>query len=477
MELNLKRILIILGIIILLALVFFGCTEIPKESITEDEQRAEAEIIALEEGKQIDDNFNIVGNAIQTYANNLKYISCSDSDRGKNYDVYGEVTLKYSYRGRQTTQTFKDRCYKNNFIFEYYCNKSNRIALATYKCPNGCENEACKKDEAICEELIKNHNELKADRINLIFVLLDFPNKEYIVEGVKENLGFDNGTQIFHIAPYDYFSEKENQWVHVNESNELFFTMFATEPLKSNKDKFNLWYYYLNTNYSESEVDNFLTKHLDQTKQYFSLCNMKYVTAVIIRAHPLEDEVYNRQSATLPSFFNSPEINKSSIKFGIFYDYYGLNSSGTILSSYNEKTSYLWMHESAHSFFGLTDEYTEEYENPSFGYPTCAQTLSEAKLWWGNFENQIDSNYYTLNQVADDFYNSNPQINIRPSILCTPEEVNIGYIYGGCRTYLDSTKVIKPNRDSFMVRASNCPIPGTVNRERMEKVLGLFSGK
>jgi hypothetical protein len=153
MELNLKRILIILGIIILFALVLFGCTKIAKESITEDEQRAESEIIALEEGKQLDDNFNIDGNAIQTYAPNLRYISCSDSDGGKNYDVYGEVTLKYSYRGRQTSRTFKDRCHKNQ-IFEYYC-KNNNSALAVYKCPNGCENGACKKS---CKNECSEHN-------------------------------------------------------------------------------------------------------------------------------------------------------------------------------------------------------------------------------------------------------------------------------------------------------------------------------
>lgn len=43
MELNLKKILIILGIIILLALVLFGYTKITKEQSTEDGQRAETE--------------------------------------------------------------------------------------------------------------------------------------------------------------------------------------------------------------------------------------------------------------------------------------------------------------------------------------------------------------------------------------------------------------------------------------------------
>lgn len=148
MKLYAKKILIILGIIILISLVLFGCTKIQKDSLSEDEERAKAEIIALEEGKQIEDNFNIVGNAIQTYEKNLKYLGCSDSDSGKNYEVYGEVTLKYSYRGRQTTQKFKDRCYKNNPLLEYYCNKNN-LALAIYKCKNGCENGVCLKEKNI----------------------------------------------------------------------------------------------------------------------------------------------------------------------------------------------------------------------------------------------------------------------------------------------------------------------------------------
>jgi len=52
----------------------------------------------------------------------------------------------------------------------------------------------------VCKELISNHNKLKADRINLVFVLIDFPDKDYVINWVKGNLGFDNGTQIFHIA-------------------------------------------------------------------------------------------------------------------------------------------------------------------------------------------------------------------------------------------------------------------------------------
>jgi len=144
MKINLKTLGIILGIIILLAIVFFAYTKLQIGSLTEDEQRAQAEIISLEEGKQIDDNFDITGNAIKTFEKNLRYLGCSDSDSGKNYDVYGEVTLKYSYRGRQTTQTFKDRCQKNQLL-EYYCKKNN-LALAVYKCPTGCENGACKSN-------------------------------------------------------------------------------------------------------------------------------------------------------------------------------------------------------------------------------------------------------------------------------------------------------------------------------------------
>ena len=329
----------------------------------------------------------------------------------------------------------------------------------------------------VCKELISNHNKLKADRINLVFVLIDFPDKDYVINWVKGNLGFDNGTQIFHIAPYDYFSDKENRWVHVNESNSLFFTMFAIEPIKSNKDKFNLWYYYLNTNYNQSGVDDFLNKNIYFWEQYLPLCGMKYIAPIVIQAHPIENEAYSRQSASLPSFFTFPTIDKSNIKFGLFYDYYGVNSSGTILSSSNEQTSYLWMHESAHSIFGLIDEYPEDNKNPSLGYPNCAQTLSEAKMWWGNFENQIDDNYYDLNQIADSFYNSNPSINVKPGILCSSEYIKIRYVYGGCMTYSDSTNVIRPNKDSFMIRASNCPIPGIINRNRMEQVLNLFSGK
>jgi hypothetical protein len=355
MEGKVKKILIILGIIILLALVLFGCTKISKESSTKDEERAEAEIIALEEGKQLDDNFNIVGKAIQTYASNLRYISCSDSDGGKNYDVYGEVTLKYSYRGRQTSQPFKDRCQKNQ-IFEYYCNKNN-LALAVYKCPKGCENGACKTCDGClldgkcfiwgnrydgkfcsaennnfveqfeegsscnynyecsndlcvegkclgvlqnyCEELISGINDASARRLNLIFVGVDYS--------------------------LDVLKSKAKDFLDWNQEAEGLFTL---EPFKSRKDRFNFW---------------FVNKTIETNGEL----NYDYINALI-------------RGCKLPNWYGYifivNEGGRSSAGFGP-------NSSTVLL---NNDIGPRAIHETGHLIGNLWDEYPSgRLENPT----------------------------------------------------------------------------------------------------------------
>jgi len=62
-------------------------------------------------------------------------INCLDSDGGKGYYMFGEVT----YNGA----AFKDSCSSNYLLLEHYC-ENDTLEKTEVTCPVGCENGACK---------------------------------------------------------------------------------------------------------------------------------------------------------------------------------------------------------------------------------------------------------------------------------------------------------------------------------------------
>lgn len=78
----------------------------------------------------------------------ISWLSCSDSDAGQNYYVYGRVTAKFLSRNKIKTQTYTDLCFSEKQLGEYFCS-GNKYGLASYVCPEGCSNgicTACKND-------------------------------------------------------------------------------------------------------------------------------------------------------------------------------------------------------------------------------------------------------------------------------------------------------------------------------------------
>ncbi len=78
---------------------------------------------------------NITGNvSLFQWLTNVFGSSCSDSDGGINYDVFGTVTA--------SRKSYPDSCLSNTALKEGYCSK-NKYAAQNYNCPYGCLNGVC----------------------------------------------------------------------------------------------------------------------------------------------------------------------------------------------------------------------------------------------------------------------------------------------------------------------------------------------
>jgi len=110
------------------------------EQLSEDEMFAEEMLLAeLEEPSN-----EITGNAVRGKpgkGNKITYLSCNDTDEGKDYYEYGIVTIRYLYHDREYVKEFYDSCNKRK-VSENYCN-GNRPATSRYNCPDGCDGGKC----------------------------------------------------------------------------------------------------------------------------------------------------------------------------------------------------------------------------------------------------------------------------------------------------------------------------------------------
>ncbi|MCK5283627.1 MAG: DUF4215 domain-containing protein, partial [Nanoarchaeota archaeon] len=96
-----------------------------------------ADEIAPEEDNTI--NTEITGNAITLTS---KWINCSDSDRGQNFDEYGIVNIIYYSWGEEREKSYTDTCLSQEKLKEYYC-KGNKRDYVYKKCAYMCLDGAC----------------------------------------------------------------------------------------------------------------------------------------------------------------------------------------------------------------------------------------------------------------------------------------------------------------------------------------------
>lgn len=315
-------------------------------------------------------------------------------------------------------------------------------------------------------ELHPGYNNINADRINLLIFGVGYSSIEELKEIVNKVFAFDGNFTKYNITTIVKDSNNNVVDNTIDQRKQVGF--FAIEPLKSNKNKFNIWYVDNPLNVSSQDLINFFNSIMKNG----SINNLKYVSPALIYAN--RDYNSDRSSSGLPNFDNKKIINKESTIFGYSLNYYPVlkNSSNkkdsgvtieTIFEGINTERYTTLAHESGHSLFGLHDEYSEAGALiPYLSYPNCANNLSEAQNWWGNLMGQVDPFYYDYKKFMDEKPNES--------------EIAIGFNFGGCFGPDDGKNVVRPTINSIMRNDYEIPVFGSVNRQRVEQILNLFSG-
>ncbi len=300
------------------------------------------------------------------------------------------------------------------------------------------------------QPLVQGHNIVSADRINLVVAGMNFASLEELKASAIEMLSW-NGSPV---------------------RNGVAFGPFAIEPLRSNKNKFNVWY---DSVLIDGDTPALLEYKSQDRKGAIQRSGLTYVVPIFI----------NKE---LPN--NNTFITPHADSFGIRLE----NNSFASLAKSNLNPAAVYVntslltapsqlaHELGHGIFGLADEKTDApYQSdpnaiPRIQPPDCVATLADAQALWGSMIGQMDPFYYEWRNTLE---RNGQWSTLFPADVQWWKNIDqglrVGYYYGQCYGYTQGTNVIRPTDYSIM-NQSQIAVFGSVNRRQIETILGFFSG-
>jgi misacylated tRNA(Ala) deacylase len=297
-------------------------------------------------------------------------------------------------------------------------------------------------------EAIPGWNLAGADRINLVLAGSGFADFESFASIARDLLSTEgpllldgDGGTLPSIAP-------------VEEVFGLEWGPFSVEPLRSARRAFNLWLL------ADPVADPRALYHSPLPlgsgavgTDGFGLDNVDIVT---VHLEPFGR--FRRSEAAWTSFDGREVLTRGAgLAFGGVYlalpRTYPLGEADTLL------------HELGHSLFGLRDEYSSGDRPVFYGYPNCASDESVARGWWGDLIGEVDPFVEEYASVMLRYQQWLPD-----SLVA---DLTVGYHRGGC--YSMEEEAVRPTIESVM--NGQTPVFGSVNRRRVEQVLGLFDGR
>ena len=316
--------------------------------------------------------------------------------------------------------------------------------------------------------VFKNHNDIRADRINLIFIFGEgYDNQKNLAkQNFIQSLQWNGNPIVYR----DIFNKPR-----------LEYGVFSIEPLKSNKNKFNLWF----------ADDGFIYPQLEEmsnvTMIFFERQDNPTVLASATRVSQGNSFIYDPtilglyyEEVALPVILRrlDDENNLALNSIILVYEDY---TDPTQISRHNRTLT----HELGHAIFDLADEYKAygslDAEKFSYNYSTnCKINQEEAQEDWQNLVGRIDP--FVFRVIQD--YRRILRININKDGLTLPDSTfnqNIHQIYDrervsfliGC---LNGSSIM-PTRNSIMNnRGTHFPNWGAVNRKQVEQILAVFEG-
>jgi len=205
---------------------------------------------------------------------------------------------------------------------------------------NDCDGEVDECLAEACKELFPGTNVENADRLNVVFVAIEYDDMNTFVSDAK--------------VAVDYYGNIDSSYL-----GEMDYPGLLELPVyKDNKNKFNFWYIDRNFESTMSTSD-------------YPCGNSKI------------SEYCSGLSNVRRSYF-------CYFSFGPRAHFGGTSFIST-LGFYRGWIPRVFDHEFQHSFPKLADEYTQASIGDWPRYPNCADSLGEAHLWWGDLEGQTSA--------------------------------------------------------------------------------------
>ena len=315
-------------------------------------------------------------------------------------------------------------------------------------------------------------NDKTADKINIVFKC----GTEFFINGVNKCMEYTKPLLAWDGLPT--YKDKDSKVTTPDNATSIGFGFFATEPLKSNKSKFNV----------------FVINQLDDTaeeKSYSQIAESLQLNpknTVFVKSM-LE---FGRSNATIPLGTNvNSLINKKD------YQILSNDNTGYIKLYMGDKNAYkadtpnVLTHELGHALFGLGDEYSEALAEEAIPtYPNCMTSVNEAKTLWTKMNNgtdpvnKVDDNFNTFVNLYKNTYNKTYKkslfdiYNQSDSQVFKSDNYKVSYQnFGSCYGPVDNKSILRPTKLGMMSNHYTSPIWGTVNRLRIDNVLSLFQSK
>jgi hypothetical protein len=368
---------------------------------------------------------------------------------------------------------------KNEYSTYYYTNKMDIANPGNYifeACVGtsqaSCEVSLHRTSFAILPDLkaipLNSDAKIAADKFNLVFLCdKTFESIEQCKSYLSKIISWDG--KIRKIGNTGQETTDNNSVVSLD------YGLFAIEPYKSNKNKFNVFI-----------IDN-LTESFEKRPIVDAIkdSGINTKTSQIIKLHKANGRSYT----SFPSYNKNKNPLKTDIdlqqdifsqKSGVvelFIGNYGL-TEGNVLA-----------HELGHALFGLADEYTEPgsaFGDTRLGFPNCEATQTQAETDWTTLtklsktklQGSVDPSYYDMiNELKKYSYNG---ISLYDKLAYQSTQYNESSyktslnVKGGCIGPINSN-VWKPTEISTM-NASGL-VFGVVNKARINQVLNLFDGQ
>lgn len=297
------------------------------------------------------------------------------------------------------------------------------------------------------QALVDGHNDLTADRINLVFAPWGWDDLEAFVRLAETYLGWDQGAQLFGPDGSPVATSVEATSAELG--------LFGFEPFRSHTDKFNVWI--------TTIAPPTPTGWLNNDTAPFDLPDQTTITLALdanvevpgLRSVAGQDVAFTWEK--------NPARQGSDSVADVMVLVYSANPSSSIK---------VVSHELGHALFGFSDEYVGRLGSDGApprpdAWPSCAASLATAERWWSDLIGEYDP-------MIDVWATELAAVGFAPE----PEEVDffkaqntIAYVEGGCWGDPDS---VRSTEDSMM--GFELPAFGLTNRRAAEQILELWTG-